>query len=385
MRPRTPVRSWLSVAIVSAGIFSVVTAEQLPIGLLVSISADLTVSSGTTGLTVTVPGLVAAISAPLVPVLAGRLDRRTLLVVLLTVMTAANAVSAMSPSFSVLFASRVLVGITIGGFWAVAGGLATRLVPAHVVGRATAVIFGGVAAANVFGVPLGTLVGDLTGWRSAFWGLAALGFPVAISMLVLMPSLAAARPVRFAELAAQLRNPAVLAGIIATLLIVIGHFGAYTYVGPVLHDLSGIDPRLISGLLFGFGAAGIAGNFIAGSMDPAKVRRTLVVIVVLQGTVLLLFPIAGRSAATGILFLALWGLAYGGVSVSLQTWMLTAAPRAVEAASALWVCVFNFSIAMGALLGGVVVDVAGLPVALWGAGAVVVLTLIALVPRPSGS
>ena len=199
-----------------------------------------------------------------------------------------------------------------------------------------------------------------------------------IGLWTLLPPLAASEPVRFRALAAQLRNPGVRAGILATFLIVTGHFGAYTYVSPALQVVSGIDERSIGGLLFAFGAAGIVGNFVAGSVGSEKVRGTVLAIVVALGTVMVLFPVAGGTVVTGVLFLVLWGLAYGGVSVSLQTWMITAAPRAVEAASALWVCVFNLSIAVGALLGGVVVDSVPLPNVLWIAGITVLLTLLVL-------
>src|SRR5689334_3852125 len=125
-----PVKSWLAVVTVAVGIFLLVTAEQLPIGLLTSVGSALDVSVGTAGLMVTVPGIVAAVSAPLIPVLVGTLDRRVLLVALMAVMTAANLFSTLATSFPVMLASRVLVGVTIGGFWAIAGGLAVRLVPA---------------------------------------------------------------------------------------------------------------------------------------------------------------------------------------------------------------------------------------------------------------
>ncbi|GAB2844305.1 MFS transporter [Actinocorallia aurea] len=360
---------WAAVAAVAFGTFLVVTAEQLPIGLLTAVGSELSVSEGTAGLMVTVPSLVAAVAAPLVPVLVGSLDRRVLLLALLALMTAANVGTALAPGFAVLVASRVLVGVAVGGFWAVAGGLAVRLaVPAHVP-RATAVVFGGVGAANVFGVPIGTLLGEFTGWRIAFAALSALALAVLVALLAVLPPLAAARPVRPALLAAQLRNPAVRVGILATFLLVTGHFAAYTFVAPALRDLSGIDARLVGPLLFGFGVAGMAGNFAAGAALARRAHRTVLVIAVALAAVLPLFPLLGRSPVGGIVLLLVWGLAYGGVSVGLQTWMIRVAPRAVEAASALWVSVFNLSIGLGALVGGLVVDAVSPRGVLWLGGA----------------
>ncbi|MFF3860578.1 MFS transporter [Streptomyces sp. NPDC002209] len=374
----TSLKSWLAVVSVAVGIFTLVTAEQLPIGLLTSVGGALHVSEGTAGLMVTVPGLVAALSAPLIPVVVGRMDRRFLLVGLMTVMAVANLVTVLAPNFGILLASRVLVGITIGGFWAIAGGLAFRLVQPAAIPRATALIFGGVAAANVLGVPTGTLIGGLAGWRTAFATLGVLAFAVLVALLVLLPSLPATKPVSVGELMGQFANRGVRSGIIATALIVTGHLAAYTYVSPMLQQVSGIDEDLISVLLLGFGVAGIIGNFVAGAAVAKNLGRTMAVIIVALAAAMLLFPLLGKSQAGGIALLVLWGLAFGGVSVSLQTWMLKSAPDAMEAASALWVSVFNLAIALGALVGGLIVDQVELITVAWLGGVVVLLTALTL-------
>ncbi|KPI00524.1 major facilitator superfamily MFS_1 [Actinobacteria bacterium OV450] len=374
----TSLKSWFAVISVAVGIFTLVTAEQLPIGLLTSVGGALHVSEGTAGLMVTVPGLVAALSAPLIPVVVGRMDRRFLLVGLMTVMAVANLVTVLAPNFGILLASRVLVGITIGGFWAIAGGLAFRLVQPAAIPRATALIFGGVAAANVLGVPTGTLIGGLAGWRTAFATLGVLAFVVLVALLALLPSLPATRPVSVRELIGQFANRGVRSGIIATALIVTGHLAAYTYVSPMLQQVSGIDEDLISVLLLGFGVAGIIGNFVAGAAVAKNLGRTMAVIIVALAAAMLLFPLLGKTQAGGIALLVLWGLAFGGVSVSLQTWMLKSAPDAMEAASALWVSVFNLAIALGALVGGLIVDQVELITVAWLGGVVVLLTALTL-------
>ncbi|MDT0321131.1 MFS transporter [Streptomyces millisiae] len=367
---REPRRSrWPAVTAVALGTFLLVTAEQLPIGLLTSVGSALSVSEGTAGLMVTVPSLVAAVSAPLVPVLVGGLDRRLLLLGLMGLMTLANVASALAPNFAVLVASRVLVGVAIGGFWAIASGLAVRLVSPDDVPRATAIVFGGVGAANVFGVPIGTLVGEFAGWRVAFVTLSALALVVLLALLAVLPPLAATRPVRPRLLAEQFRNPGVRSGILATLLLVTGHFSAYTFVSPVLQELSGIDERLVGPLLFGFGLAGMVGNFVAGAALARAPHRTVLVIAVALAAAMPLHVLLGRGPVGGVVLLVAWGLAFGGVSVGLQTWMIRTAPRAVEAASALWVAVFNLSIGLGALAGGLVVDALSLGGVLWLGGA----------------
>ncbi|NBE85263.1 MFS transporter [Micromonospora rubida] len=365
----SPRSHWLAVTAVALGTFLLVTAEQLPIGLLTAVGSALSVSEGTAGLMVTVPSLVAAVAAPLVPMLVGGMNRRLLLLGLMGLMTLANVASALAPTFAILVSSRVLVGVAIGGFWAVASGLAVRLVAPANVSRATAIIFGGVGAANVFGVPLGTLLGEFSGWRIAFATLSALAFVALLALLTVLPPLAASQPVRLRLLAEQFRNPGVRIGILATFLIVTGHFSAYTFVSPALQKLSGIDERLVGPLLFGFGLAGMVGNFVAGAALARNPHRTLLAITVTLAAAMPLYLVLGRGPVGGAALLIAWGLAFGGVSVSLQTWMIKTAPQAVEAASALWVAVFNLSIGLGALTGGVIVDSLTLQAVLWLGGA----------------
>ncbi|MYY09192.1 MFS transporter [Streptomyces sp. SID4919] len=377
--PDVPDRSrWTAVSVVALGTFLLVTAEQLPIGLLTSVGSALSVSEGTGGLMVTVPSVVAALAAPLVPMLVGPMDRRLLLLGLMTLMTVSNLATALAPNFAVLVGSRVLVGIAIGGFWAVAGGLAVRLVTPADVPRATAVIFGGVGAANVFGVPLGTLAGDLAGWRVAFASLSVLALVTLVALLAVLPGLAASQAIGPKLLLAQFRNPGVRVGIIATALIVFGHFAAYTFVSPVLQRLSGIDESYVGPLLFGFGAAGMIGNFAAGAALSRRVYRSVLVTSVALAVAMPLFLLLGRTAVGGAVLLAVWGLSYGGVSVGLQTWMIKSAPQAVEAASSLWVAVFNLSIGLGALAGGIMVEALTLRSVLWLGGACALLAALTI-------
>ncbi|ERT55535.1 MULTISPECIES: MFS transporter [Alcaligenes] len=158
-------QSWLAVIAVGLATFSVVTTEMLPVGLLTPIADSLQTSTGTAALLISLPALLAALFAPLVVLASGGVDRRRILCGLLALLVMANIASALAPSIAWMLAARVLVGFCMGGIWAIAGGLASRLVPARSVGLATSIIFGGVAAASVLGVPLGALMGELAGWR----------------------------------------------------------------------------------------------------------------------------------------------------------------------------------------------------------------------------
>ncbi|MFB7632497.1 MFS transporter [Streptomyces sp. NPDC056149] len=375
---RRPGGGWPAVGALAAGTFTVVTSEMLPVGLLTPIGRDLGVSDGTAGLTVTVTGVVAALAAPVLTLLIGRRDRRTVLAALMATLTAANLLATYAPNVAVLLVARVLVGFGMGGVWAIASGLAVRLVPERRVAAATSLIFSGVAAASVLGVPAGALVGELGGWRAAFAAMAGVCAVVMVALLVLLPPLPAPGAVRLGGVLGLLRRPPVCTGLVLVVLLVAGHFAAYTYVRPVLEAVAGAQPGQVSTVLLAFGIAGLVGNFAAGAAAARSPRATLLVICAVLAGALMLVPPMGRSA--GVLgaaaLVAVWGLAYGGVSVSTQTWLMTAAPDAREAASALFVGVFNGAIAAGSLAGGQAADGWGTGGVIWLGGALAVGALL---------
>jgi predicted MFS family arabinose efflux permease len=353
-------RSWVGVASIALGVFVVVTAEQLPIGLLTSVSGDLGVSEGQVGLMVTLPGFVAAVAAPLVPLAIGSLDRRIALLGLMLLMAGASVLSAFAPDYTTLLASRFIVGLSIGGFWAIAGSLASRLVPAASVPRATSLIFGGVAAASVLGIPVGTLIGEYAGWRIEFVALAVGSALVVAGMLTAIPRLPPERAIGLTILATQVKSRAVASGLLVTLLLVTAQFATYTYISPIAQSLMGIGSMLVGPLLLGYGIAGVLGNFIIGMRATINIATTMLMISLALAILMIGIAVIARNEVAGILIVLAWGFVYGGVSVSLQTWMLRAAPEAAEAATSFWVCVFNFSIALGAFVGGAAVDKIGL-------------------------
>ncbi|GAB2884450.1 MFS transporter [Streptomyces mayteni] len=345
-------------------------------GLLTPIASGLGVSDGTAGLAVTLPGLVAAVAAPLLPPAVRRTDRRTVLVALLVLLAAANALAALAPGLPVLLAARVLVGVCIGGVWAVAASLAVNLVAPDRVGRATAVIFSGIAVASVLGVPAGTMLGELVGWRASFAATAVLALAVAGLLRLALPPLPTVAPIPLRALVRLPRTPAVRTGLLVVLLLVTGHFAAYTYVRPVLERADGLAAAAIGALLLAYGVAGVLGNFLAGTAAARDPRRTLRAIsAALAATVLLLATTGGGVVASAALAVA-WGLAYGGVSVTMQNWLMAAAADAREAVSSLFAGVFNLAIGAGALLGGRAVELSGPAGPLWLGGTLVAAALL---------
>ncbi|WP_138904951.1 MFS transporter [Streptomyces albidochromogenes] len=374
---RTTLRAWLGVVTVAIGTFTVVTSEMLPVGLLTPMSDSLKVTEGVAGLTLTITGLVAAVSSPLLTSALSRFDRRIVLCALMAVLLIGNLGAAWSPNFGVMVAARVLVGIGMGGVWAIAASIAVRLVPPNSVGTATTLVFSGIAVASVLGIPAGAFVGALAGWRAAFVVAAVLALLVLLAMAVLLPKLPAEGTVQLGGVMRLFGNPQVRTGLIVVAFLVTGHFAAYTYVRPVLEDVSRVSAGMIGTLLLVYGIAGVAGNFISGAGAGRSPRKTLLVISVVMAATVLLLPVVGGAPWVAGALMAVWGLTYGGVSVSTQTWILAASPDAREAASSLFVGVFNGAIALGALLGGQAADGIGITSAMWVGGGLALAALVA--------
>ncbi|MFF2957642.1 MFS transporter [Streptomyces sp. NPDC057963] len=354
--PRTPLRGRLAVVSVMLGIFSIVTTEILPIGLLTSIGSDFAVSDGTAGLMLTMPGLLAAVCAPLVTVATARVDRRVMLCAFMLLLALADFLTAAATDYRLVLVARVMVGITIGGFWSIGAGLAGRLVRPASVGRATAVIFSAVPLGSVLGVPVGTFIGDLAGWRTAFAVVGVVTVAVLVLMLLVVPALPPAQATRASVLRAVLGRSGTRFALLLTFLIVLSHFATYTYVTPFLEQVTHAGPVLITVFLLLYGAAGIVGNFVGGALVSRRPRAAIALAAGLIAAATALLPVLGEWQAGAVALLIVWGVAYGAVPVCSQTWFAKAAPDAPEAASVLFTASFQATLALGALTGGAVLD-----------------------------
>lgn len=358
---RSARRSWAAVATVALGTFALVSTEFLPVGMLDQIASGLRVSPGTAGLLVTVPGLAAAVSSPLLTVGARRADRRVLLLALGALLVVSDVLSALAPTFGVLLVARLLLGLALGGFWSIGLSLAVRLVGPQSAGRATAVVLAGISAGTLFGVPAGSLIGDRAGWRTAFWIVAVLAALALLAQLRLVPPVPVGAAVHGRDLVAVLSDRATQRVLVAVALAVGGQFAAYSYVTPYLTEVAGLDAPVVAGLLLAYAVAGFAGNAFAGATVGRHVRGTaLAAAVAIAAATALLVPLRGSGAAVAVL-LVLWGLGFGALPAALQTWAyrLTSA-RIAEGGAAVLVLVFQGSIAVGSVAGGRVVDGAGL-------------------------
>ncbi|MEU4233894.1 MFS transporter [Nonomuraea sp. NPDC026600] len=387
---------WLAVFSVAVGTFTIVTSEMLPVGLLTSIAATLGVSDGTAGLMMSAPGLVAAVSAPVVAITTRRLDRRGTLLGLMALLAVANLAGAFAPNYPVMMAARVLTGVSIGGFWAFAAGLGPRLVPEGSVGRATSIILAGVSVASVLGVPVATFISSFAGWRTAFIAMGVLALALLALLATTLPPLpgeprahpskpvprqASARasegrltwlssrpPTTASSSSRPVRSGPLKVVLVLTVLIVSGHFAAYTYVRPFLEQVSHAGPALVSTALLLYGAAGVAGNFAAGAWAARNPKPVLVTLAVLMAFSVAALPLIGLP----LIVLMVWGLGYGGVGVTLQLWIMRSGGG--EMGTALFVGAFNVSIALGSFAGGRIVDSVSISAVMWVGAALAVVS-----------
>lgn len=349
--------SWLALLTVAITAFALVTSEFLPIGVLNSISTDLHVSVGTAGLMITLPGIMAALAAPLLPVLVKNLDRRYLLLALAATMVIANAITAIAPNFEILLISRFILGFAIGGFWATAIALSGRLAPRHLpIAKATATVMAGVTLATVLGVPIGTWLSDAYGWRTSFAITAVIGFIVLLLGVKFIPSLKPESAIHFKDLPALLRINKARQGLIIILLIGLAHFSSFSYLTPFFKNSAGFDNATISSLLLLFGVAGVFGNAFAGYSGNLNVRYTFAFVAICFGIVFFGFPLLAIQPIGAFILTALWGFAFGAFPTTANIWMFLHAPHAVEKGMPLFVGFFQVMIATGALIGGFIVD-----------------------------
>lgn len=288
-------RAWLAVAGLALGVFSFVTTETLPIGLLPSIADGTSVSLGTAGFLVTGFAALAAVTAAPLTALTGRVDRKWLLVALMVLYIAGNLMAAVVDGYALLLTARLIVALAHGVFWSIAVSIAVRLVPERHAVRATSVVLGGISLASVAGTPLGTAVGQSAGWHAAFVCVGFLGFLVLGASLLFMPALPARGSGSLSALLHVLRHRALRVAVGVTALIMSGHFLAFTYVAPFLQEVTGVRPSLIGVLLLVFGAAGLAGNFAAGAVVGRALRASLIGCTGLLAVVMVVMYAGGAS------------------------------------------------------------------------------------------
>jgi predicted MFS family arabinose efflux permease len=354
-------RQWLSVGAVALGAFAFVTTEFLPVGLLPHVAKEMDVLPGTAGLMVTVPGVIAAVSAPGLMLGAGRMDRRHVFLLLTGLLLASNLLSAFAPNFAVMLVGRALLGAALGGFWTLAIAAAGRLVQPKDAARATAMILTGVTCATVIGVPLGTFIAGFSSWRFSFMATGVLVAVAFVAQLLLVPSLPSGAALRFADLVSLIRRPYPRRSMLMVALVFGAHFCSYTYITPFLLHNASFSMSTITWLLLGFGIIGFFSNFVVSSTVNRSLKASLATMVSLLMFALLSMPLLRHSQLAITVDVLAWGISFGALPLCFSVWIQRATPDLPEAGSALFVSIIQVAIAVGSLVGGTIVDSVGVP------------------------
>ena len=364
--------------------FAIGTTEFVIVGLVPTISEQLSISLPSAGLLVSIYALGVAVGAPVLTALTGKLPRKQLLIGLMALFTAGNLLAWLSPNYETLIVARLLTGLAHGVFFSIGSTIATSLVTKEKAASAIAIMFGGLTVALVTGVPLGTFIGQHFGWRETFLAVSAIGVIAIISSTILVPNNIPTRAV--ANLKDQLKvmtHPHLLIIYAITALGYGGVFTAFTFLAPMMQDLAGYSPAAVSWILLGYGVSVAIGNIWGGKLaDRHGAVPALKFIFAALTVLLLVFQFTASSHIGALVTVLIMGIfAFGNVP-GLQVYVVQKAeeytPNSVDVASGLNIAAFNIGIALGSVIGGQIVQSFGLAQTPW-IGAVIVAGALLLI------
>lgn len=343
----------------SIGAFGIGVTEFSPMGMLPLIANDLGVSIPAAGLLVSAYALGVLIGAPLMTLAFARVPRRALLVGLMGIFTVGSVISALADGYVMLLAARIVTAFNHGAFFGIGSVVAASLVRPERRAAAVAAMFSGLTIATIGGVPLAAWVGEALGWRAAFWGIAGIGAVAMLSLRLALPPL----PVEGApDIRAELRvvaRPAVLGALALTVLGSSAMFTVFTYIVPILRIETGADASFVTAMLVVYGVGLTLGNWAGGRLADRTVDGTIIASLVALVLLLGVFAVGMDSRWVAAPLILLWGVASFALVPPLQMRVMAEASEAPNLASALNIGAFNLGNAIGAALGGLVIDLGG--------------------------
>ncbi len=373
----------LAIFALTIAAYAIGTTEFVIVGLLPTVATDLNISLPLAGLIVSVYALGVTFGAPVLTALTGRIERKPLLLGLMALFIVGNGLAALSSGYEFLLVARVLAAFAHGVFFSVGATIAADLVPENRRASAIAMMFMGLTVAIVTGVPLGTYIGQVFGWRATFWAVSMLGVIAFLAIATLLPNtLKKAAPARLVDQVRVLGSGRLLIVFAMTTFGYGGTFVAFTFLAPILQQVTGFSASSVSLILVLYGIAIAAGNIGGGRIANHNPVRALVGLFLAQAIVLVVFSFTAVSPVLTLVTLAALGfLSFANVP-GLQLYVVQLAkehrPGAVDVASALNIAAFNLGIAIGAWLGGLVVESPlGLVVTPW-VGAILVAVALLL-------
>ena len=357
--------------------FAIGTTEFVIMGMLPEVARDLSVSIPSAGLLVTGYALGVAIGAPLLAVLTNKLSRKTALQILMGIFIVGNILCALAPNYELLMAARVVASFAHGSFFGIGAVVAASLVPADKRASAIALMFTGLTLANVIGVPLGTLIGQAFGWRAAFWAVSVLGVLSLAGIAALLPNHHDVAPAGLAHEMRVLRDPRVLMALAMTVIGFGSVFVVFTYIAPILEQVTHLSPRGVTLVLVLFGAGLTVGNMIGGKLADRALMPSLLGVLIALAVIMAIFTRTSHETVPAVVTIFAWGIAAFATVPPLQMRVVETARQAPNLASTLNIGAFNIGNAGGAWLGGLALGhhlaLDALP---WVAAAVAVLAVL---------
>jgi len=361
------------------GAFGIGTTEFVIMGVLEQVAADLDVSIRQAGLLISGYALGVFVGAPLLTIASARWPRKRVLVALMIIFTLGNLACALAPNYSMLMVARVATSLAHGTFFGVGSVVATGLVAPDKRASAIATMFTGLTVATLLGVPAGAWLGHEYGWRTTFWAITGVGVLATLVIALMVPRDSGdGETLGWQKSLASIGRPAVLLGLLMTALGIAGVFTVFTYIQPILTGIAGFSQEAVSLILLVFGVGMIIGNLLGGRLADRGLAPALIITLAVLAAVLGLFPLALGYQWTTVVFVGLLGMAGFATVAPLQLWVLNRAEGAASLASSFNIGAFNLGNAIGAGLGGVVIERSGSFTAVPGAAALVALTGLAV-------
>ncbi len=362
--------------------FAIGTTEFVIVGLIPTMAESLNVSLPSAGLLVSLYALGVAIGAPILTAVTGKWKRKNVLLSVMFIFVIGNLLAWKATGYNTLIIARILTGLAHGVFFSIGSTIATGLVPKEKAGSAIAIMFTGLTVALVTGVPLGTYIGQTFGWQTTFLVVSVLGLIALIGSSILIPkNLKQSPAAKFSDQLKVLTHPRLLLVYAMTAVGYGGTFVAFTYLAPILEQVSGFEPSSISLIMLVYGGSVAVGNIWGGKLsDKLGPVKALMIIFSILAAILLTFTFTALNQVSAIITVLVWGaFAFGNVP-ALQAYVVNLAekyvPNAVDVASGLNIAAFNIGIAIGSITGGIVVNKMELIDTSWIGAIIVVLAVI---------
>ncbi|WP_231409757.1 MFS transporter [Ralstonia solanacearum] len=355
---------WSGVLAMTLCVFALIASEFMPVSLLTPMATDLRVTEGLAGQGIAISGAFAVVTSLFVAVLAGSMNRKTLLLGLTGVMALSGAVIALAPNYLTYMVGRALIGVVVGGFWSMSAATAMRLVPAPQVPRALAIFNSGNALATVVAAPLGSYLGAVIGWRGAFFCLVPVALGALAWQWISLPSMRVERGHADADADAGnvftlFRNPVVCLGMLGVGVFFMGQFTLFTYLRPFLETVTRVDVTALSLILLVIGITGFVGTTLVGAVLKRAFYPTLIAIPILMAAIGVALIVFGGWPAAVAALLGLWGLVATAAPVGWWGWIARTFPKNAEAGGGLMVAIVQLAIALGSTAGGWLFDTRG--------------------------